>query len=252
MCGLDEVWRADLDGNGTQDYVFFGVGPYFNGRMTPVFSLSILLMDTQGLPVPFFTVVYHGENGAGIKHVVDLDRDGRAELLISTYDENPSDTHVGPFCSGHWTNQLYRFTNYGVEEIRGTIGGRNFPFVHDWTYRDTQCTKEEKPVSSILPPTLYEHGTSTRDELVTTLRESNEDSSRIAIAPVGGCRAICPHVVLYDRSQIRQIAFPNLFNSYDADLLDAIRRDGVAVKLRGVDRWMGNGDCSVNLMWAAK
>src|SRR5580698_5869728 len=24
MCCLDEVWRADLDGNGTQDYVFFG------------------------------------------------------------------------------------------------------------------------------------------------------------------------------------------------------------------------------------
>jgi hypothetical protein len=66
---LDEVWRADLDGNGTQDYVFFAGGPYFNGRTTPPFSLSILLMDREGMPVPFFTVVYHGENGAGIKHL---------------------------------------------------------------------------------------------------------------------------------------------------------------------------------------
>src|ERR1017187_3024237 len=25
---LEEVWRADLDGNGTQDYIFFSTGPY--------------------------------------------------------------------------------------------------------------------------------------------------------------------------------------------------------------------------------
>ena len=57
LSGLDEVWRGDLDGNGTQDYVFFGSGPYFNGRTTPVFSLTILLMDNKGLPVPFFTEI---------------------------------------------------------------------------------------------------------------------------------------------------------------------------------------------------
>src|SRR6266403_1531914 len=44
---LDEVWRADLDGNGTQDYVFFGSGPYLNGRTTPMYSISILLMDRE-------------------------------------------------------------------------------------------------------------------------------------------------------------------------------------------------------------
>jgi hypothetical protein len=27
--GLDQVWRADLDGNGTQDHVLFAGGPYF-------------------------------------------------------------------------------------------------------------------------------------------------------------------------------------------------------------------------------
>jgi len=70
MCCLDEVWRGDLDGNRTQDYIFFAAGPRFNGRTTPPFSLSILLMDHDGLPVPFFTVVYKGENGDGIKHLV--------------------------------------------------------------------------------------------------------------------------------------------------------------------------------------
>lgn len=46
--GLDEVWRADLDGNGTH-YVLFAGGPYFNGRMTPLFSPAILLMDSEGM-----------------------------------------------------------------------------------------------------------------------------------------------------------------------------------------------------------
>ena len=117
-----DVWRADLDGNGTQDYVFFGGGPFFNGRMTPLYSMTILQMDSQGLPVPFFTVMYHGENGEAIKHLLDLDHDGRPELLISSYDENVSDPRVGGFCSGHWVNQLYRFRSLGVEEIRGAVG----------------------------------------------------------------------------------------------------------------------------------
>jgi hypothetical protein len=250
VSGLDEVWRADLDGNGTQDYVLFGAGPYFNGRITPPLSMSILLMDRDGVPVPFFTVAYHEENGAGIKHLVDLDHDGRAELLISSYDERTSDARVGGFCSGHWITQLYRFKDFGAEEIRGTIGGINFPFVQDWTYRGTQCREEEPPFLSIEPAILDEHGTSSQGEVVTTILKSSDGGRFFEIDPVAGCRAISTELVVYDRPQIREIGFPNLFTTYTADLVDTIRRDGARVKLRGIDKWMGNGDCSVNLTWA--
>jgi hypothetical protein len=205
---LDEVWRADLDGNGTQDYVFFASGPYFNGRTTPLFSLSILLMDREGMPIPFFTVVYHGENGAGIKHLVDLNHDGHAELLISTYDEIASDALVGPFCSGHWSNQLYRFRDFGAEEIRGTMDRITFPFIHDWTYRGNECGAEHKQISAIQPATLYEHGTSTLGAVSTTIRKTRGASDLVTIEPVVGCKAITPKVVVYDRPQIREIAFP--------------------------------------------
>lgn len=252
LCCLDEVWRADLDGNGTQDYVFFGSGPYFNGRMTPPFSFSILLMDKDGLPIPFFMTVYHGQNGDGIKHLVDLNNDGHAELLISTYDESVSDPRVGAFCSGHWTTRLFGFRNLGVEEIRGTIGGTGFPFVHDWTYRGTQCPEEEKPFLSVQPPTLYERATSTEGEVTTTIRRSTGGTNLLTIDPVAGCNAVDPTVVVYDRSAVREIAFPSLWSSYMADLADSIRRDAAPVKLRGIDKSMGNGDCTVNLMWAAK
>src|SRR5262249_918520 len=107
------------------------------------FSITILLMDAQHLPVPFEAFVYHEDEGAAMKYLVDLDRDGRAGLLIRHYDENASDPRVGPMCSGHWTTQLYRFRNLGVEEIRGTSGGITFPFVHSWTLSPHRMLRQQ-------------------------------------------------------------------------------------------------------------
>lgn len=248
--GLDEVWRADLDANGTQDYVFFAGGPYFNGRTTPLFSLSILLMDGEGMPVPFFTVVYKGENGDGIKHLVDLNHDGHAELIISSYDEEPSDPHAAAaFCSGHWVSQLLQFRNFGAEEIRGQIAGMTFPFIHDWSYGEKECGHNEGP-NPIRPPTISEHGTSMQEAVITKIRKKGDADGRFAIDPVRGCKTVSPSVVVYDRSQVREIASPNQFGNYSSDLANNIQRDGARVELRGINKWMGNGDCSVNLIWA--
>jgi hypothetical protein len=246
---LDEVWRADLDGNGTQDYVFFGGGPYFNGRMTPLFSLSFLLMDDQGIPVPFFTAVYHGENGDGIKHLVDLN-DGHAGLLISTYDEIPSDAFVGPSCSGHWTTQLYRFNNLGAAEIKGAIGAVTFPFIHDWTYRGTLCDRQEKAFMPARQPVLYENGTNSRGAAIPATLKSINDAGDLLITPVATCRVVNTRVLLYDRPKIRKIVFPNLHTTSSKDLASTILREGAHVELQGIDRSRGNGGCTVNLLWA--
>lgn len=248
--GLDEVWRADLDNNGTQDFVLFGAGPYFNGRTTPLFSLSILLMDREKMPVPFFTVVYKGENGDGIRHLVDLNHDGHAELLISDYDELPSDPLVGPFCSGHWVSQLYRFRNLGAEEIRGTIGGIRFPFIHNWTYRGTECRAEPKPISDLEPAVVSNYGSTVQAQAVTRITRAEDADGRIAIEPAAGCQAITAGIVVYDSASMRQIAFPNFFGSYAKDLADRIRRDGGRVELRGIDKPKGDEACSVSLLWA--
>jgi len=249
LSSLDEVWRGDLDGNGTQDYVLFAVGPYGNGRTAPSFSLSILLMDRDRMPVPFFTVVYRGENGDGIKHLVDLNHDGHAELLISTYDERVYDPRVEAFCSGHWTNQLYRFRNLSAEEIRGRMGGMSFPFVHDWTYRGTVCPDMEKPYLSVEPAILREHGTSMQGEIVTTIRQVDHSIGLLTIDPVAGCKTIRADVVVYDRPNLRSIAFPNLSSDYSASLATRIQRRGMHVQLRGINN-AGDGDCLANLMSA--
>lgn len=251
ISNLDEVWRADLDANGTLDYVFFGDGPYFNGRTTPLYSLSILLMDQEGMPVPFFTVVYKGANGNGIKHLVDLDHDGKAELIISSYDEENSDPHVGYFCSGHWVNQIMQFWNYGAEEVRGRIAGRTFPVIHNWTYGEKKCGPSETP-NPVRPPRIFEQGTSKNGAKVTKLLKKVDIHGLFAINPVEGCQTVRPKVVVYDREQLREIAFPNLFHDHVSELANQIQRDGVSVELRGLHQRIEPRNCLVNLLWAEK
>ena len=83
-----------------------------------------------------------------------------------------------------------------------------------------------------------------------TVLESTKDSGWLAIKPVAGCNVIRPGLLVYDRPQIREIAFPNLFTTYAADLASRMRQDAAQVELRGIDRWMNDGSCSVNLLWA--
>jgi hypothetical protein len=246
---LDEVWRADLDGNGTADYVFFGSSPFGNGRTAPPFSVSILLMDRSGLPVPFFDVFYHGENGAGVKHLVDLNGDRKAELLISTYDEIPSDERVIALCSGHWTTQLYQFKDSAAEEYRGSMGGIRFPFVRDWTYRGAQCDPTDSSGATVQPAILYEHGTAAQGKLFTTIRKVDHTSGLLTIDPVKGCTTIHPSVLVYDRPQVREIAFPNPYSSYPANLETTLMRNRARVDLRGISD-PSEGSCAVNLVWA--
>jgi hypothetical protein len=224
-------------------------GPYFNGRTTPLFSLSILLMDRDQLPVPFFTVVWKGENGDGIRHLVDLNHDGHAELLISTYDEFPSDPRVGPFCSGHWVTQLYGFRDLGAEEIRGAYGPITFPLAHNWTYGGRECSFLEKPSPPPSPPVLFEHGTQIHGEAISRIRRSADNASVVVIDPVAGCTDVVPGLIVDDSSQIREIAFPNQFGEYGAELTETIRRSGAEVELRGLQKEMGGGACSANLLW---
>ncbi len=98
--GMDGgVFSGDLDGNGTTDYVIVG-GSIGNGRVAPPGWLTVLLMDTQGLPVPFEAPLY---DGAGAKHVVGALRNSRAQLALGAYDENGWDNR----------NSLFRALGHG-------------------------------------------------------------------------------------------------------------------------------------------
>ncbi len=248
---FNDVWRADLDGNGTQDFAISGGGPFGNGRTTALYSLHFLLMDKNGLPTPFWTAVWHGGGGKAVKNVVDLDRDGRAEVLISIYDESPSDPRAGPFCSGHWVTQRYRFTPNGVEEIRMAAAGISFPFVNKWTYVPRECPALAEP-QTVASPLIIDEGTTRKGEVTTRIGTAN-DTFDLKIDPVESCHTIYARTIVHDRGDTRSIAFENLYTdaSYKAQLAKAILADGGAVTLRGIAP-RGDGYCTVNLVWASR
>src|ERR1700733_3261215 len=73
-------------------------------RTAPPRSLIVLLMDEQCLPTPFETGLYDFQGG---RHVVVVLNNGRAQVAVSDYDEDPWDNHSGFGCSGHSYLELY-------------------------------------------------------------------------------------------------------------------------------------------------
>ena len=70
------------------------------------------------------------------------------------------------------------------------------------------------------------------------------------IVPVKGCVSISTGVVVVDRPKLRQISFPTLRSEYPGELMEAIEREGLAVRLMGIEEKPRNGHCRVNLLWA--
>ena len=114
----------------------------------------------------------------------------------------------------------------------------------------TECRAEKQPLSSVQQATLYDNGTRSRCAVTSAIRKPSDNIGLLEIDPVAGCKTARPETVVYDRLQIREIGFPSQFSTYTADLADKVWRDRTRVELRGIARWMGNGDCSVKLMWA--
>jgi len=251
IASIDEVWRGDLDGNGTQDYVLIGPGPYFNGRMTPLYSTSILLMDGDGMPVPFFEALFHNEKGEGFRNIVDLDGDGRAEWLVSSYDEQASDPRVGGICSGHWVTRSFRFRNAGIEEVRATMGEIAFPFVQNWSYRPSECIDlGENSGITVQPPFMEK----SMGDSNGTIRGSGSEIRFVPKSPVNGCKKIhlelFTEIIVYDRPVLREIVFPTLFSSYPDDLRKRIQRVNARVEARDIRNRFGDGNCFPESVWA--
>ena len=237
LCGtcFEEVWRGDLDGNGTDDYAITGSGPFNNTRKDPAFSLAILLMDADGMPVPFFTPLFHAD---AVDHLVQLD--GKVRLLVPRYDEVPSDERVGPYCSGHWVTQAYGFTNMLVEEVRGLTGGTRFPHVRNWAYTHPECANH--PIGFSGRAKVVEVRTTEKNAIRTKLLKRDETSLKLPIEPVEECASMFADAMVFDTAGSREVAFPNLQGDGQYRLADKIGE--AAVELRGVH------ECTISLLWA--
>lgn len=239
---FDQVYRGDLDGNGTQDYVVIGGSPYWNGRLAPPGRITVLLMDSQGLPVPFEAPLY---DDLGPRHVVDALHDGHARLALGSYDENEWDNRNSVFCSGHWVTDLYEADALNWQPFQGSAAGFAFPLVHRWTYWP-KCN-DAPPVPWTETVRTGQYSTASPD---VTARIEKSDAGFAAVAPSAGCESIGTATIVYDQRSRRDIALGAL-SGYQGDLQERILADGASVTLRGVYRH-DRGYCSANLLWATK
>jgi hypothetical protein len=242
---FDEVYRGDLDRNGTQDYLVFGsTGNIL--RRTPPRGAIVLLMDRQGLPVPFKAGLY---DQFGPEHVVDLDHNGRAGLLVSTPDEEPWDNRSGFGCSGHWVTDLYEPVDLNWRAFAGSAAKIDFPFVLRWA-DGPDCD----PPGPTQPwnPTIRTGQDSTASADIDAARVAEAGPfGGVKLSPASGCEAINIGAVVYDRQNRRDVELTDKSTHFE-DLLNRIRTDKAKVTLRGIHRQPDGRFCSANLLWASK
>jgi len=94
------LYTADLDRDGTQD--LFIVAPTGGNGLAPTSHLFALTFDEKGRPVPFEADGYFQEDARGVFDLLDLDRDGRAELLYMNFDDGYWITTIYEIEGGHW------------------------------------------------------------------------------------------------------------------------------------------------------
>ena len=87
-------------------------------------SQLAITFDQKGRPVTFEADGYFQEVDGTIFDLVDLDHDGRAELIYMNFD------------SGYWITNLYKVRNGRWQRIVGPHGKRIYPLYTRFTFRE--------------------------------------------------------------------------------------------------------------------
>jgi hypothetical protein len=133
---LDKFWTAnlgnfptayacrfyvgDLDKNGFRDIVL--VFPTGGNGLAPSSHFLAVMFDRSGRPLVFQADGYWELNDSAIFDLLDMDRDGRAELVYMNFDD------------GYWITNVYEAANGRWQEVR-RFAGRNYPIYTRFTYQ---------------------------------------------------------------------------------------------------------------------
>lgn len=223
---IDSVWQGDLDRNGTTDYVFWGLA-MANGRTAPERYLTVLLFGADGLPVPWGAYQHDLLPDDFPQLVTDLDGDGIAEILVVSYDEEPSHPRLPYGCSGHWMYRVFRPDGLMWKEGEGRWRDLRFPLAYAW--RDREC--EPAPPGEALPVVTKRLDTRPGAE---PLALRSRVTGEWRMEPVAGCSRFQPPL-LYDRRGVRILVLQAGWGiGEDFDRL--LARDRPSLELIGVER----------------
>jgi hypothetical protein len=135
-----DFFTGDLDKNGQRDFIFlFNTGG--NG-LAPTAHLFTLMFDAAGRPIPFEAEGYFDWDKKALKDLVDMNQDGKAELIFMNFDD------------GYWVTNIYQAGNARWDMVKGKLGRRSFPLYTRFTNRPNHQAVKPKPTRHPYAPQL--------------------------------------------------------------------------------------------------
>lgn len=119
-------YMADLDRDGTEDLIY--VSNTGGNGLAPPTHLLTLLFDTSGRPVASEMDGYFDYDAKGVKDLIDLNNDGRAELVRQSFDD------------GYWVTSLYEAKGARWVRVQGPYGDRSYPLYTRFTNRPNRTS----------------------------------------------------------------------------------------------------------------
>jgi len=242
------LYAADLDGNGIEDIIYVA---YTGGNgLAPPRHVLTLLFDGTGRPVPSEMDGYFETDARGLQDLIDLDGNGRAELIRQAYDD------------GYWVTSAYEARDAHWHRINGQHGSRTFPIYTRFTNRANRVPTTPAPGRHPVEDDLS-NDTVAYSGVLTAVRWANiqmSESPKLDLSNGTICTPVAWYssmVVVRDAADGRVAA--TLGASAEAHaLLDAIMKSKLTVEVKGKRRYAMTGDsplkptpCVPETVWAS-
>jgi hypothetical protein len=236
------TYVTDLDRDGTPDLVLIcGTG---GCGLAPSSHFLCFLFDEMGRPVPFTADGYFDYDEHGIRDLLDINRDGKAELVYMNYDD------------GYWITSLYEATRGHWQRLGGRFGQRTFPVYTRFSNRNNHTPVIPKAGRHPFAPDLSNAFANVFGSLVEYKWANVEASEDIqfSIIAAGNKQLICKPVswystfsVVLDEPRGRQVVSLAANEKSVRRLLDTIVAERCTVSLFGQRR---SNPFTPELLWA--
>lgn len=242
------LYTADLDHDGTVDLIY---AAYTGGNgLAPPMHVVTLLFERNGRPVPSEIDGYFEIDEHGLADLIDLDGDGRAELIRQAYDD------------GYWITSDYEARDAHWHRISGEHASRTFPIYTRFTNRTNRVPTTPSPGRHPVEDDLSNNTTiySGRLSAVHWADVSQCENPELALSDGTVCTPVAWYssmIVVRDTADGRRAA--TLGAPEEAHrLLNEIMRAKLEVKLSGHRRYEATGDqkskatrCVPEMVWAS-
>jgi hypothetical protein len=239
------LYLADLDRNGIVDLIY-AANTGGNGLAPPMHVLT-LLFDTAGRPVPSEMDGYFEIDQHGLQDLIDLDGDGRAELIRQAYDD------------GYWITSDYEARDAHWHRITGDHASQRFPLYTRFTNRANRVSTTPAPGRHPVEDDLSNDATAYAGKL-TAVRWANvaqSENPRLDLSDGTVCTPVAWYssmVVVRDTAAGRTVATLGAPGKAH-ELLSDIMRSKTGVEMKGHRRYVVTGDqkptrCVPETVWA--